>query len=70
MKRDVLNDDDYDEVCRVIGDAVVVLTERGHETNRAEIYAVLKRTRQQRSHSERDEQRMLDHAIRLVKSEG
>lgn len=24
MKRDALNDDDYDEVCRVIGDAVIV----------------------------------------------
>lgn len=29
MKRDALNDDDYDEVCRVIGDAVIVLSERG-----------------------------------------
>ncbi|MDU6442095.1 MAG: DUF2767 family protein, partial [Pantoea sp.] len=32
MKRDVLNEDDYDEVCRVIGDAVVVLAESGRET--------------------------------------
>ena len=69
MKRDVLNDDDYDEVCRVIGDAVIVLSERGHDTRRGEIYDLLKRIRQQRSHSERDEQRMLDHAIRLIKPE-
>jgi len=69
MKRDALNDDDYDEVCRVIGDAVIVLSERGHDTRRAEIYDLLKRIRQQRAHSERDEQRMLDHAIRLIKPE-
>lgn len=67
MKRDVLNEDDYDEVCRVIGDAVVVLAESGHETKREEISRLLKRARQHRSHSERDEQRMLEHAIRLVK---
>ncbi|MGK3141026.1 DUF2767 family protein [Pantoea sp. C2G6] len=67
MKRDALNEEDYDEVCRVIGDAAVVLMERGHETHRAEIYNVLKRVRQQRSHSERDEQRLLDHAIRMVR---
>ncbi|AWP33257.1 DUF2767 family protein [Pantoea eucalypti] len=67
MKRDTLNDDDYEEVCRVIGDAVIVLMERGHDTRRGEIYDLLKRTRQQRAHSERDEQRRLDHAIRLVK---
>lgn len=67
MKRDVLNEDDYDEVCRVIGDAVVVLTEAGHETRRNEIFGLLKRARRHRSHCERDEQRMLEHAIRLVK---
>lgn len=67
MKRDVLNEDDYDEVCRVIGDAVIVLAECGHETKREEIASLLKRTRQHRSHDERDEQRMLEHAIRLVK---
>lgn len=67
MKRDILNEDDYDEVCRVIGDAVIVLAECGHETRRAEITSLLKRTRLQRAHSERDEQRMLEHAIRLVK---
>lgn len=67
MKRDALNEDDYDEVCRVIGDAVVVLAESGHETKREELSALLKRARQHRSYSERDEQRMLEHAIRLVK---
>ncbi|MCG7387356.1 MULTISPECIES: DUF2767 family protein [Pantoea] len=67
MKRDVLNEDDYDEVCRVIGDAVVVLAESGRETRRGDISDLLKRARQHRSHSERDEQRMLEHAIRLVK---
>ncbi|HCX00713.1 MULTISPECIES: DUF2767 family protein [Pantoea] len=67
MKRDVLNEDDYDEVCRVIGDAVVVLAESGRETRRDDISDLLKRARQHRSHSERDEQRMLEHAIRLVK---
>ena len=41
MKRDALNEDDYDEVCRVIGDAVVVLAESGHETKREEISALL-----------------------------
>ena len=63
MKRDALNDDDYDEVCRVIGDAVIVLSERGHDTRRGEIYDLLKRIRQQRVHSERDEVRMLEHAV-------
>lgn len=67
MKRDVLSEDDYDEVCRVIGDAVIILAESGHETRREEIFDLLKRTRQHRSHSERDEQRLLEHAIRLVK---
>ena len=67
MKRDVLNEDDYDEVCRVIGDAVIMLAESGHETKRNEIFDLLKRTRQQRAHSERDEQRMLEHAIRLIR---
>ncbi|MCZ4058656.1 DUF2767 family protein [Pantoea sp. LMR881] len=67
MKRDVLSEDDYDEVCRVIGDAVIMLAESGHETRRNEIFDLLKRTRQHRAHSERDEQRMLEHAIRLVK---
>ncbi|MBE5252896.1 MAG: DUF2767 family protein [Enterobacterales bacterium endosymbiont of Blomia tropicalis] len=67
MKRDVLNEDDYDEVCRVIGDAVIMLAESGQETRRDKIFDLLKRTRQHRSHSERDEQRILEHAIRLVK---
>ncbi|MDZ7278712.1 DUF2767 family protein [Pantoea eucrina] len=67
MKRDVLSDEDYDEVCRVVGDAVIVLAESGHETQRADIARLLTRTRQQRAHDERDEQRMLEHAIRLVK---
>lgn len=67
MKRDILNEDDYDEVCRVIGDAVIVLAECGHETKREEITNLLKRTRHHRAHDERDEQRVLEHAIRLVK---
>lgn len=67
MKRDVLNEDDYDEVCRVIGDAVIMLAESGQETRRDKIFDLLKRTRQHRSHSERDEQRILEHAIPLVK---
>ncbi|MCA1175286.1 MULTISPECIES: DUF2767 family protein [unclassified Pantoea] len=67
MKRDVLSEDDYDEVCRVIGDAVIVLSECGHETKRAEITDLLQRTRHHRAHDERDEQRMLEHAIRLVR---
>ncbi|MXP49480.1 DUF2767 family protein [Pantoea sp. Eser] len=67
MKRDVLKEEDYDEVCRVIGDAVIMLVECGHETKRDEIDDVLKRTRQHRAHSERDEQKMLEHAIRLIK---
>lgn len=29
MKRDVLSEEYYDEVCRVIGDAVIVLAEGG-----------------------------------------
>ncbi|ERH67185.1 MULTISPECIES: DUF2767 family protein [Pantoea] len=67
MKRDILNEDDYDEVCRVIGDAVIVLSECGHETRREEIARLLQRTRHDRAHDERDEQRMLEHAIRLVR---
>jgi len=67
MKRDVLSDEDYDEVCRVVGDAVIVLAESGHDTHRTDITRLLTRTRQQRAHDERDEQRMLEHAIRLVK---
>lgn len=41
MKRDVLSDEDYDEVCRVVGDAVIVLAESGHETQRADIARLL-----------------------------
>ncbi|WP_034913184.1 DUF2767 family protein [Erwinia sp. 9145] len=67
MKRDILSEDDYDEVCRVVGDAVIVLAESGHETPRGVIAELLKKTRQQRADSERDEQKILEHAIRLVK---
>ena len=67
MKRDVLNEDDYDEVCRVIGDAVIMLAEAGHDTKRDEIFDLLKRTRHHRARSERDEQKMLEHEIRLIK---
>ena len=65
MKRDALNEEDYDEVCRVIGDAVVVLAESGHETKREEISALLKLASQHRSHSEGDGQPVLEGAIRL-----
>ncbi|NIF21832.1 MULTISPECIES: DUF2767 family protein [Pantoea] len=67
MKRDVLNEEDYDEVCRVIGDAVIVLAESGRDTRRLALTDVLQRARHERAHSERDEQRLLEHAIRLVK---
>lgn len=67
MKRDVLSEEDYDEVCRVIGDAVIVLAEGGYETQRAVIADLLMKTRQDRTNSERDEQKMLEHAIRLMK---
>nr|WP_024967373.1 DUF2767 family protein [Pantoea sp. IMH] len=67
MKRDVLSEEDYDEVCRVIGDAVIVLAEGGYETQRAVIADLLMKTRQDRTNSERDEQKILEHAIRLMK---
>lgn len=67
MKRDVLSEEDYDEVCRVIGDAVIVLAEGGYETQRAVIADLLIKTRHDRTDSERDEQKMLEHAIRLMK---
>ncbi|WP_034946177.1 DUF2767 family protein [Erwinia oleae] len=67
MKRDILSEDDYDEVCHVVGDAVIVLAESGYETPRGVIAELLKKTRQQRADSERDEQKILEHAIRLVK---
>lgn len=51
----------------MIGDAVIVLSECGHETRREEIARLLQRTRHDRAHDERDEQRMLEHAIRLVR---
>ncbi|MFS2222362.1 DUF2767 family protein [Pantoea sp. B65] len=67
MKRDVLSEEYYDEVCRVVGDAVIVLAESGHDTQRAVITDLLKQTRLKRGDSERDEQKILEHAIRLVK---
>jgi len=67
MKRDVLSEEYYDEVCRVIGDAVIVLSENGHDTQRAVIADLLIKTRLKRHDSERDEQKVLEHAIRLVK---
>ncbi|MEM6160074.1 DUF2767 family protein [Erwinia sp. P6884] len=67
MKRDVLSEEYYDEVCRVIGDAVIVLAESGYETDRAVIADLLIKTRQDRHDSERDEQKVLEHAIRLIK---
>lgn len=67
MKRDVLNEDDDDEVCRVTGNAAIVLCESDRETKRAEIARLLQRIRHHRVCAERDEQRMLEHAIRLVR---
>ncbi|KOC89553.1 DUF2767 family protein [Winslowiella iniecta] len=68
MKRDVLSEEYYDEVCRVIGDAVIVLSENGLDTQRAVIADLLKKTRLKRTDSDRDEQKVLEHAIRLIKT--
>lgn len=67
MKRDVLSEEYYDEVCRVIGDAVIVLAEGGVNTDRKVLSNLLLKTRQGRSDADRDEQKVLEHAIRLVK---
>lgn len=67
MKRDVLSEEYYDEVCRVVGDAVIVLAESGHDTQREMLATLLKQTRLKRGDSDREEQRVLEHAIRLVK---
>lgn len=67
MKRDILSEDYYDEVCRVIGDAVIVLSESGFETRRDMLADLLLKTRQERTDADRDEQKILEHAIRLVK---
>lgn len=67
MKRDALSEDYYDEVCRVIGDAVIVLAESGLGTERDTIANLLWQTRQRRLDSDRDEQKVLEHALRLLK---
>lgn len=67
MKRDILSEEYYDEVCRVIGDAVIVLSESGFETRRDLLADLLLKTRQERTDADRDEQKILEHAIRLVK---
>ncbi|UQY45806.1 DUF2767 family protein [Erwinia sp. PK3-005] len=67
MKRDALSEDYYDEVCRVIGDAVIVLAESGLNTERETLASLLWQTRQRRLDSDRDEQKVLEHAIRLIK---
>ncbi|AXU95128.1 MAG TPA: DUF2767 domain-containing protein [Erwinia persicina] len=67
MKRDVLSEEYYDEVCRVIGDAVIVLAEDGRNTQRSTITDLLQQTRQLRSDADREEQKVLEHAIRLIK---
>lgn len=67
MKRDVLSEEYYDEVCRVIGDAVIVLSESGFDTSRDIVADLLKKTRLERADADRDEQKVLEHAIRLVK---
>lgn len=66
MKRDALSEDYYDEVCRVIGDAVIVLAESGLNTERETLASLLWQTRQRRLDSDRDEQKVLEHAIRLI----
>lgn len=66
MKRDALSEDYYDEVCRVIGDAVIVLAESGLNTERDTLARLLWQTRQRRQDSDRDEQKVLEHAIRLI----
>ncbi|PRD15533.1 DUF2767 family protein [Pantoea coffeiphila] len=66
MKRDALSEEYYDEVCRVIGDAAVALTEDGHNISRGMIASVLRQTRRKRSDANRDEQKVLEHAIRLI----
>jgi len=66
MKRDVLSEEYYDEVCRVIGDAAIVLTEDGHNISRGMITSLLRQTRLKRSDANRDEQKVLEHAIRLI----
>ncbi|ARJ43900.1 hypothetical protein B1H58_18825 [Pantoea alhagi] len=67
MKRDALSEDYYDEVCRVIGDAAIVLSESGLNTERETLASLLWQTRQRRQDSDRDEQKVLEHAIRLIK---
>lgn len=69
MKRDVLSEEYYDEVCRVIGDAAIVLVEAGINTRRETLAELLKRTRHDRMDADREEQKVLEHAIRLVKPE-
>jgi len=67
MKRDVLSEEYYDEVCRVIGDAAIVLVEAGMDTRRETLAELLKRTRHDRMDADREEQNVLEHAIRRVK---
>ena len=67
MKRDVLSEEYYDEVCRVIGDAVIVLAESGYNTHREVLTNLLMKTRHDRVDADRDEQKVLEHAIRLIK---
>lgn len=68
MKRDVLSEEYYDEVYRVIGDAVIVLAESGFDTERDTLASLLWQTRLRRHDSDRDEQKVLEHAIRLIKT--
>lgn len=67
MKADVLSEAYYDGVCRVVGDAVIVLAESGHDTPREILATLLKQTQLKQVNSDREEQRVLEHAIRLVK---
>ena len=67
MRRDVLSEEYYDEVCRVIGDAVIVLAEEEKTTQRSTLTALLQQTLKLRADAGREEQKVLEHAIRLIR---
>lgn len=67
MSHEMLPEEYYDEVCRVIGDAMVVLAENGYETSRTTVVELLRKTHDTRAHHDRDEQKVLEHAIRLIR---
>lgn len=67
MGHETLSEEYYDEVCRVIGDAVVVLAENGYDTSRTTLVELLRKTHDTRSRGDRPEQKVLENAIRLIK---